>query len=191
MTSNNSEYDIAVGRILGAHALKGTVRVAPNTDVPDRHRTLKEVLVRTAKSAVLLKVEKTAPSSKGSWLMRFEGVATREGAEALAGGTMWIREEDLPELPEGRYYVHQIVGLRVLTVEGRDLGQISEVLVTGANDVYVTPGGLIPATAEVVKEIDLQAGTMLIQPLVGMLEEEPAPEPAVPEGEGDDHEDES
>ncbi|MGE5532148.1 MAG: ribosome maturation factor RimM [Bacteroidota bacterium] len=176
MISNSSEYDIVVGRILGAHALKGTVRVAPNTDVPDRHSTLKEVLIRTPRTEVLLKVEKAAESSKGTWLVRFEGVKTREGAEALAGGTMYIREEDLPELPEGRYYIHQIVGLRAVTTDGRDLGQISEVLVTGANDVYVTPGGLIPATAEVVKEIDLEAGTMLIQPLVGMLEEPEAPQ---------------
>lgn len=178
MTSSNAttdgyaDYDVVVGRILGAHALKGTVRVAPATDIPDRHQTLEQVLVRTPKAALLLKIAKAAESSKGTWLMRFEGIADRTAAEALAGGLLYIREADLPDLPEGRYYVHQIVGLRAITVDGRDLGQISEVLETGANDVYVTPAGLIPATAEVVKEIDLQAKTMRIAPLPGMLDED-------------------
>lgn len=187
MSSNSSsEYDVQVGRILGAHALKGTVRVAPETDIPNRHQTLKEVLVRMLKGpAVLLKVEKAAESSKKTWLVRFEGVNTREGSEALKGGIMYIRDEDLAPLPEGRYYVHQIIGLRVVTVDGRELGPVTEVLETGANDVYVTEGGLIPAIPQVLKEIDLQAGTMLIDPLPGMLEEEePAAEGS--ETDGDD-----
>jgi len=171
MNSSSSEYEVQVGRILGAHALKGSVRVAPITGVPDRHRTLKEVMVRTARGETLLTVDKAAESSKGTWLVRFKEITDRTSAEALAQGMMYVRDEDLPELPEGEFYVHQIIGLRAITVAGRDLGVISDVLVTGANDVYVTPAGLIPATHEVVKEIDLQAGTMLIDPLVGMLEE--------------------
>ena len=106
----------------------------------------------------------------------FEGINDREGAEALAGGVMYIREQDLPVLPEGRYYVHQIIGLEAVTLEGRRLGPVTDVLVTGANDVYVTPAGLIPATAEVVREIDLATGQMLIAPLPGMLEDEPTAE---------------
>ena len=181
------DYDVLVGRILGAHAWKGTVRIAPQTDVPDRHQTLKEVLVRTARAAVLLKVEKAAESSKGTWLVRFEGITEREQSEALRGGLLYIREADLPELPAGRYYIHQIIGLKAITTAGRDLGPVTDVLVTGANDVYVTAAGLIPATAEVVKEIDLQAGTMLIEPLVGMFDdEEPSPLTPLPGGEGNE-----
>lgn len=176
MSSNsNSEYDVQVGRILGAHALKGTVRVVPLTDIPDRHQTLEEVLVRTPRAETLLKVEKAALSSKGTWLLRFEGVNTREASEALAGGIMYVRDEDLPPLPEGRYYVHQIIGLRAVTVDGRELGPVTEVLETGANDVYVTEGGLIPAIPGVLKEVDLEAGIMLIDPLPGMLEDELPP----------------
>lgn len=181
--NSNSEYDVQVGRILGAHALKGSVRVVPTTDVPDRHRTLKHVLVRTARAEMLLTVEKAAESSKGTWLVRFKEIKDRNGAEPLAGGVMYVRDEDLPELPEGEFYVHQIIGLRVITVAGRELGEITDVLETGANDVYVTPAGLIPATHEVVKAIDLPTGTMLIDPLPGMLDDEPSPPPPLPQGE--------
>ena len=183
-SQTSSEYDVQVGRILGAHALKGTVRVAPMSDIPGRHQTLKEVMVRTPKANVLLKVEKAAASDKGTWLMRFEGVSDRTAAEALAGGIMYIREQDLAPLPEGRYYVHQIIGLRVVTVDGRELGPITDVLETGANDVYVTETVLIPAIEQVVKEVDLQAGTMLIDPLPGMIEEE-----ATAEDEEAEHDD--
>lgn len=171
MTNPHSEYDIAVGKILSAHALRGWVRVYPTTDVPDRHRTLKEVLVRTARTEQLLQIRAIKLSDKGTWLLHFEGINDRTAAEALRGAMMYIREADLPALPEGRYYVHQIIGLKVVTTEGRVLGSVTDVLETGANDVYVTPAGLLPATEEVIKQIDLEAGTMLVQPLPGMLDE--------------------
>lgn len=171
MSSQTSSYDVHVGKILGAHGLRGAVRVLPHTDVPDRHKTLKEVLVRTARAERMMTVSAAAPTGKGLWLVKFDGTSDRTEAEKLTGGEILIRDEDLPDLPEGEYYVHQIVGLRVVTVSGRELGPVTEVLPTGANDVYVTEAGLIPATHEVVKEIDLQAGRMVIDPLPGMLEE--------------------
>jgi 16S rRNA processing protein RimM len=167
----SSEHDVMVGRILGPHGLRGLVRVLPFSDVPDRHRTLKQVVARTARFEQPLQIERAEPIKQGQWLVRFADVTDRTAAEKLQGAELFISEADLPPLPEGRYYVHQIVGLQVRTVDGRELGPISEVLPTGANDVYVTPAGLLPATDEVIKTIDLAAGTMLVDPLPGMLEE--------------------
>ncbi len=167
----SSEYDVQVGRILGPHGLRGLVRVLPLTDVPDRHRTLKRVLARTARSEQQLTIERAQPTRHGLWLVQLEGVTDRTAAEKLKGAELFIRDEDLPPLPEGRYYVHQIVGLQVRTVDGRDLGPVTEVLPTGANDVYATAAGLLPATDEVIKAIDLAAGTMLVDPLPGMIDE--------------------
>jgi 16S rRNA processing protein RimM len=167
----SSEYDVQVGRVLGPHALRGMVRVLPLTDVTDRHRTLKQVLARTARTEQLLTIAQAQPAKKNLWLVRFEGVEDRTAAEKLKGAELFIRTEDLPPLPEGRYYIHQVVGLRVLTVDGRELGPVTDVLPTGANDVYVTPAGLLPATDEVIKAIDLEAGTMLVDPLPGMIDE--------------------
>lgn len=170
-TNTSTEYDVQVGRVLGAHGLRGLVRVLPLTDVPDRHRTLKQVMVRTARTQQLLTIERAAPAGKGLWLVKFEGLDDRTAAEKLKGAELFVSDDDLPPLPEGQYYIHQIVGLQVRTVEGRDLGPVTEVLHTGANDVYVTGAGLLPATDEVIKEIDLPAGTMLVDPLPGMLDE--------------------
>jgi 16S rRNA processing protein RimM len=167
----SSEYDVQVGRIVGAHGLRGLLRVLPLTDVPERHKTLKRVLVRSARSERTFDIASATVAHNGLWLVRFEGIEDRTAAEGLKGAGMFIREADLPALPEGRYYVHQIVGLRAVTVGGRDLGPVTEVLPTGANDVYVTAAGLLPATDEVIKQIDLQAGTMLVDPLPGMIDE--------------------
>lgn len=160
-----------VGRILGPHALRGLLRVLPLTDVPDRHQTLKRVLVRTALGEKTFDITSVTVAQRGLWLVRLEGIEDRTAAEGLKGAGMFIREKELPPLPEGRYYVHQIVGLRVVTVDGRELGPVTEVLPTGANDVYVTAAGLLPATDEIIKQVDLQAGTMLVAPLPGMIDE--------------------
>jgi len=182
----SSEYDVQVGRILGPHALRGMVRVLVLSDVPDRHRTLKQVMARgpghpgsaSGPSGTsgptreqLLTIERAQPAKQGLWLVRFAGVEDRTAAEKLKGAELFIRTEDLPPLPEGRYYIHEIVGLRVVTVDGRELGPVTEVLRTGANDVYVTAAGLLPATDEVIKAIDLAAGTMRVDPLPGMIDE--------------------
>jgi 16S rRNA processing protein RimM len=169
--SNSSDWDVAVGRILGAHGLRGLLRVLPLTDVPDRHKTLKRVLVRAVRTERTFDIVSVTVAKRALWLVRLEGIDDRTAAEGLQGATMFIREDELPPLPEGRYYVHQIIGLKVVTVGGRELGTISEVLPTGANDVYVTPAGLLPATDEVIKQVDLQAGTMLVDPLPGMIDE--------------------
>jgi 16S rRNA processing protein RimM len=169
--TTSTEYDVQVGHILGPHGLRGLVRVLPMTDVPDRHRTLKQVLARTARTEQSLTITQAEISHKGLWLVRFEGIEDRTAAEKLQGADLFIRDCDLPPLPEGQYYVHQIIGLHVRTVAGRDLGPVTEVLATGANDVYVTAAGLLPATDEVVKEINLPAGTMLVDPLPGMLDD--------------------
>ena len=174
MSKPKSEYSIQVGRIIEAHGLRGAVRVLSLSDVPQRFRSLTEALVRTSKSASLLKILSAEESGRGTWLLRFEGIADRTQAEALRGAALLVREQDSPALPEGQFYLYQIVGLEVVTTEGRRLGPITEVLTTGANDVYVTGAGLIPATNEVVKRIDLAEGMMLIQPLPGMLEEDGA-----------------
>lgn len=167
----SSSYDVQVGRILTAHGLRGLVRVLPLTDVPDRHRTLKQVMVRTARGEQLMRIVRAEPARQNLWLVKFEGIEDRTAAEKLRGAELFVTDEELPPLPEGRYYIHQIVGLKVRTVDGRDLGPVTEVLHTGANDVYATEAGLLPATDEVVKEIDLEAGTMLVDPLPGMIDE--------------------
>ena len=113
-----------------------------------------------------------------SHLVRFEGVADRNAARALRGAVLSIPSDRLPKLPEGEYYSFQILGLDVVTEDGRSLGCVVRIFSAGDSDVYeVLPEGgkrgeeiLVPATSEVILSVDLKAGRMVIRPLEGMLD---------------------
>ena len=110
---------------------------------------------------------------KGMVYLRLAGIEDREGAAELRGRLLAIPESELEPLPEGQYYRFQLIGLAVISTGGEELGSVSDVLSTGANDVYVVRGDrgelLLPATDEVVREIDLESGRMLVEPLPGLL----------------------
>jgi 16S rRNA processing protein RimM len=111
-----------------------------------------------------------------SALLRLVGVDTVEDAAALRGEYLYVTTADAARPVRGEYFLHEIVGLAVETEEGRPLGHVREVLRTGANDVYVVVGPLgellIPAIADVVQSIDVEAGRILIRPLPGLLPED-------------------
>lgn len=102
--------------------------------------------------------------------MAIEGIATREQAEALRGWLLELPDADVPRDDDDSYFIHELVGLRVVDSDGTEIGRLVEVLSTGANDVYVvrsqTSEVLVPAIAEVVTRIDLPVGVMEITPLV-------------------------
>jgi 16S rRNA processing protein RimM len=105
-------------------------------------------------------------------LLKLHGIDDRDAAEAQRGAMVEVPEREAWKLPRGRFYWHQIIGLRVQTPEGRELGTVKEILETGANDVYVvdTERGemLVPAIKDVVKGIAPHRGVMTVEPLPGM-----------------------
>jgi len=166
---------IVIGKIVSAHGIKGEVKVYPWTDDTDRFGLLKEVLI--VKDEVVRTVHiVSARTHKNVVILALREFNSVNEAQELAGWNVEIEHKDLLPLPEGRYYIFQLVGLKVRTLDGQELGVLSEVLQTGANDVYVVkgPGGkevLIPALKSVVKQIDLDAQQVLIDPLPGLLED--------------------
>ena len=107
-------------------------------------------------------------------LLKLKGIDTREAAIAQRYVYVYVPESEAAcELPPGEYFVHQIVGLQVLTTAGEDLGTVEEVLSTGANDVYVVPGPrgevLIPALKTVIRTIDLATGQLIVELPPGLL----------------------
>lgn len=106
--------------------------------------------------------------------MRLDTIVTRDAARALIGQALYVPEAEAVALPKGEYFVHQIVGLTVVTTAGEALGTVAEVLETGSNDVYAVRGPrgevMIPALKEVIKEVDLAAGRMVVDPLPGLLD---------------------
>ena len=114
-------------------------------------------------------------SPQGYPCIRFEGYPDRTAAEALRGAIIEIDEADLRTLPEGEYYLHDLEGIEVVTAEGARIGRLKEVLTTGANDVYVIAregktDALIPAIADVVLAVDIEAHRMTIDPMPGLLD---------------------
>ncbi|MBX7213641.1 MAG: ribosome maturation factor RimM [Thermoflexales bacterium] len=103
---------------------------------------------------------------QGAALLLADGVDTRNDAEALRGARIHVRTSDLPRLDAGEYYAHDLIGLRVIDVAGAEIGELADVLATGANDVYVVRSAdgerLLPAIESVVRAIDLAAGTMTV-----------------------------
>jgi 16S rRNA processing protein RimM len=107
-------------------------------------------------------------------LLKLEDIGDRDTAAALRGAEVEVATQEAVSLPKGQYYWHQVIGLRVEDATSHELlGEVTDIIETGANDVYVVRGQkgeiLVPAIKDVVKQIDPAAGRMVIQPLPGML----------------------
>jgi 16S rRNA processing protein RimM len=111
---------------------------------------------------------------RGALIISFYGINSREEAALFRKAVIEVQEKNLPPLPENTFYHRQIIGLIVVTPEGREIGQITEIIETGSNDVYVVNGQekeyLIPAIKDVISCIDFGSGTLTIAPMKGLLD---------------------
>ncbi len=159
---NDDAAHIVVGVIRSAWGLRGDVSVEPLSDAPDRFAP-GGVLHLKGKPT---RIERARPSKRGL-LLKLDAVADRTQAEALRGERLTILPDQAAPLPDGVYYHYQIIGMRVQTDAGEPLGVITEIIVTGGNDVYVIakPGSrdlLIPALPDVVLDVDVPNALMLV-----------------------------
>lgn len=166
---------MAVGLITSVHGLRGEVKVELHTDFPERFAPDVEVYLGEELEKVTIR---SARPHQGQMLLQFHDIENRTGAEELRGLWIFIPDEQAVTLEEDTYYVHDIIGLSVQTTGGEALGTVEEVLFTGANEVYIvkTPGEpsreiLLPAIADVIKEVNLTEGTLVIEPMPGLLDE--------------------
>lgn len=171
--SNRTEPDfLIIGRIIKPHGVKGEVSVNVLTEFPERFDTMQSVFLgddHSAKETGIVSMR----WSHDKVLMRFEGHTNRNDVEDLRGVYLKVPIEDAITLEDGSYYHFQLENLKVLTDTGESLGYLSQVLETGANDVYVvkTEKGeiLLPATHEVILSVDLESETMTVHLLPGLV----------------------
>ncbi len=159
------------GKIVNTHGLRGEVKALYYTDAPAFFDTVKTVYFPDGKCMELLGYR----VNRGAVLLRLRGVDTVEEAKTLVGKEISVKRADLPPLPEGRFYIADILGMTVITDEGRTLGKVVDVFQTGANDVYTVRGDkeyLIPVIDQVVLSTDLESGQIIIKPLKGLLDDE-------------------
>jgi 16S rRNA processing protein RimM len=165
MTDN--DY-ISVGEVLAAHGQKGEVRVRLLTEFPERFSKGAEVFIEGAPYRI-----ESARITKETAIIRLNGVESPQAAALLRGKKLEIPERARKELPAGRYYHHDIIGLEVWTTSGTLLGKVSEVLSTGGNDIFVVKNSgkevLIPAVKDVVKQIDVPNKRITIKEIEGLL----------------------
>jgi 16S rRNA processing protein RimM len=168
---------IEVGRVTRAHGIRGEIKVDGLPDLLDALEEVTRVFVQPggADPRAVTRIGDLAGFSaalrqcrmhQGAALLVIEGVLTRNDAEALRGARIHVYGEDLPDLDEGEYYAHDLIGLKVVDMEGNPIGELVDVLATGANDVYVvqSPAGerLLPAIESVVKAIDMEKGVLQV-----------------------------
>ena len=162
------------GKIVGTHGIKGEVRIEPWCDSPEFLCAFKKLYL-DEKGQTFIEV-KSRPH-KNITLAKIKGVDTIEAAEKLRGKIIYINRYDIT-LDEGVNFVQDLIGLEVKDAEnGTVYGKITDVLRTGANDVYeITDSNnkkyLAPVIDEVVEEIDVDGGFVLIHPMKGIFDDE-------------------
>ena len=167
---------LAVGQVVGVHGVRGELKVKLLTDDPQRFGLLERVYVGPDGAEPSPRRLEGHRPHKGHVLLRLEGCNDRNLAEAYRGWLIQVPREEAIPLEEGQYHEYQILGLQVRTVSGEDLGEIVEIIYTGANEVYVVEGTdpsrpqiLIPAIKDVVVEVDLASGHLLVELPEGLL----------------------
>jgi 16S rRNA processing protein RimM len=155
---------VTVGRIVGAFGLKGEMKVEVLTDFPDvRFEPGAKVLMK----GDWVEVE-TARWHQGRLLVKLCGMEDVETVKKLQFNYLQAPAEGRPELEQDEFYLEDLVGLKVRTVDGEALGEVDEVLEMPAHDVLVIGEIMVPVVKEFVKEVDLDAGMITVQLIPGM-----------------------
>ena len=159
--SSSKQSNIVVGRILGPVGLQGGLRVEVSSDVPNRFAPGSVFHIGDSP----YRVQDARTTAKGLRI-KLLGVTSHKAAMALSGQSVYVPEEEVPPPPEDTYYYYQVLGMRVITSGGEELGVVTDILSTGANDVYVVKGDaretLVPALADVVLEVDVPGQRMVV-----------------------------
>jgi len=168
---NGEPVFLVVGKLGRPHGLAGEINLTVMTDFPERLTAGKIVYLGERKIEATIR---TSRRDNARLLLAFTGIDDRSRAEALRNQLVFVKSSEVPPLDPGELYIHQLIGLRVVLEDGNLLGRVSEILNTGANDVYVvrTESGqeiLLPAIDQVILGVDVQSETMRVRPLPGLL----------------------
>jgi 16S rRNA processing protein RimM len=168
---SNNEPNIVIGEITTTFGNKGEVKVRVDTDFPEHFAKLGEIcLGETPADSRTFKIQRLR-HHKGAVILKLDGVNDMTAAEGLRGMKIRITDADLMPLGKDEYYIHDIIGMDVVTTDGEHLGKISEVLRSPGNDVYVTDRAMIPAVKEFVVSIDPQEQKIIVRNVEGLVQE--------------------
>lgn len=157
---------LVVGRLRRTHGVKGEILFDMSTDFPESVSPGKQVFVGSKKTPLTIA---TIRQTDKLWLLSFEGFENCESVGVFRNQWLYRETSQLKALPKGRFYHHEVIGMLVKDDLDRKLGEVSEILMTGANDVYVVKtaeGGeiLIPAVKSVIQSMDRESRTIIVHP---------------------------
>ena len=161
---------IKIGKIVNTVGLKGEVKVYNYSDSIEIYETIESIYVEDR-----LTVIENVRAQKNMVILKLEGADDRNAAEALRGKELYITEDDLPELPEGQYYVRDLIGMSVTEEDGNMLGHVTDVLQNTAQDIFEVESEngkklLIPKVDQFVLDIDAEKREITIRLIEGMLD---------------------
>jgi len=164
---------LAVGKIRRPHGVNGDVLVEVYTDFPERLKP--KTVVYAGEAHIMLTIRRTRSHNDGL-LLGFDGYLTPEDVGTFRNQILYIAKTNLTELTDGEFYYHELLGLSVTDETGRPLGEITEIMQTGANDVYVITDDagreiLLPAIADVILHVDRIEKIMKVHLLPGLVED--------------------
>lgn len=167
---NANESLLVVGRVLAPRGVTGELKLDLQQSDPDLFVALRRVYLGEERQPFIVR---RARIHLEQGLLLLEGIEDRDAAEQWRDAIVYVPEADVRELDEDEYLVGDILGLRVVSDEGEALGEIIEIIATGANDVYVVRGALndllLPAIKQVILNVDIAGGTMTVHLLEGLL----------------------
>ena len=161
---------IKIGKIVNTVGLKGEVKVYNYSDSIEIYETIESIYVEDR-----LTVIENVRAQKNMVILKLEGADDRNAAEALRGKELYITEDDLPELPEGQYYVRDLIGMSVTEEDGNLLGHVTDVLQNTAQDICEVESEngkklLIPKVDQFVLDIDAEKREITVRLIEGMLD---------------------
>ncbi len=161
---------LEIGQIVSTHGIKGEVRVQPWCDSPEYFCKFKTLYNKDGSKTYSMKLSRPHGNMV---IAKIEGVDTVEAAQALRNRILYMDRADA-KLPEGSYFVADLIGLEIFDEQGKCYGKLNDVLKTGANDVYEIKDNeksyYIPAIPSVILKTDIEGGKMIIWPMEGLFE---------------------
>ena len=173
--SKQSEAEWAtIGKVVALFGVHGELKALSLTDIPNRFAELDAVYL--GPDHIRYAIQSARPYKGEMVVLKLAGIEDANTAETLRNFDITIPLNQLAKLPPDSYYQHDILGLHVSTLEGRDVGKIVDIMITGSNDVYIINAAdgrqvLVPAIKEVVKQVDLIRKMMYIEPIRGLLDD--------------------
>ena len=175
-TSDTGDTDWAlVGEIVGVFGVRGEVKVRPFSDFPERFAVGATLYLGDHHTPHTITKSRLRP---GSHVIAFSGVESANDAERLRGQSLAVPKDALSPLATDQFYQHDVVGLRVERLDGSPLGVITDILDEGPQDIYVVRDErtgverMLPAVKAFIKEVNVAAGVMRVEPIPGLFDEE-------------------